>query len=88
MHTVIVIAIGLLVLGACLLGGHGLGGTAGPARAALWFLPLWLLGAAANLIVGVRGAGYSVSEELLVFLVVYCVPALAAAVLWWRLRPR
>ena len=88
MHTAIIIGIGLLVLGACLLGGQVFGGAAGLARAALWFLPLWLLGAAANLIVGVRSAGYAVSEELPVFLVVYCAPALAAALLWWRLRPQ
>jgi hypothetical protein len=44
-HTVIVIAIGLAVLAAGLFVGHTLGGAAGMARATLYFLPLWLIGA-------------------------------------------
>ena len=87
MHTAMIMGIGLLVLGACLLAGHVFGGAAGLARAALWFLPLWLAGAAANLVVGVRSAGYGIGEELPVFFLVYGVPALVATLLWWRLRP-
>jgi hypothetical protein len=83
---VIVVAIGLLLLGACLLTGNVLGGTPGVARAALMFLPLWLLGAALNLIIGVRTAGYSVGEELPVFAVVFALPALLALALWWRVH--
>jgi len=40
--------IGLLLLGACLSTGYALGGAAAMARAALCFLPLWLIGAAAT----------------------------------------
>jgi hypothetical protein len=86
MHTVLVAVIGLGVLGLCLLVGHTLGGVTGMTRAALAFLPLWLLGAGINLLIGVRSAGYSVADELPVFLVVFAVPSLAAAALWWRLH--
>lgn len=85
MHTLVVIAIGVLLLGACLLGGHSLAGYAGAARGALWFLPLWLAGAAINMYIGVKSAGYAVSEELPVLLVVFALPAAAALFAWWRL---
>jgi hypothetical protein len=87
MHTIKVIAIGLGLLGACLLVGRLIG--AGPpalalARAALVFLPLWLIGAAINMWVGVSKAGYSVSDEAPVFLMVFAVPAAVALIIWWR----
>ena len=80
MHTVLVILAGLALLGLCLLGGGPDRGRR--AKAALLFVPLWLLGAAANLWVGVSQAGYSVTEELPIFLVVFAVPAAAALVAW------
>jgi hypothetical protein len=86
MHTLIVMAIGLLVLGACLFTGHAMGGTAAVARAALYFLPLWFIGAGINMYVGVNSAGYAVSEEAPVFLIVFALPALVALVVWWKLR--
>jgi hypothetical protein len=86
MHTVMVVTIGLALLGACLLCGHLLGGNPGLARAALLFLPLWLLGAAINLAIGVRSAGYSLSDELPVFAVVFALPSLAALATWWRVH--
>jgi hypothetical protein len=86
MHTVIVIGIGLLILGACLFTGRALGGSAAMAYAALYFLPLWLIGAAINTYVGVKSAGYAVSEEAPVFLIVFALPALVAVFAWWKLR--
>jgi hypothetical protein len=86
MHTVIVIATGLVLLAICLLIGNALGGAPGMARAAVLFLPLWLLGAAINLYMGVRSAGYSVGEELPVLILVFAVPAIVALTSWWRLR--
>jgi hypothetical protein len=86
MHTIIVIGIGLLVLGVFLFTGHALGGVAAMARAALYFLPLWLLGAGINMYVGVKSAGYAVSEEAPVFLIVFALPALVALLAWWKLR--
>lgn len=84
MHTLIVIGIGLLLLALCLFTGHALGSSAGLGRAALWFLPLWLVGAGINMYIGVRSAGYAVGEEAPVFLVVFAVPAIVALVTWWR----
>jgi hypothetical protein len=84
MHTLIVIVIGLLLLGACLLMGHILGDEGGLGRAALSFLPVWLMGAGVNMYIGVKNAGYSVSDELPVFLLVFAVPALVALLVWWK----
>jgi len=35
---------------------------------------------------GVKRAGYSVSEEAPIFLVVFGIPAAAALLAWWKLR--
>lgn len=86
MHTLIVIGVGLLLLGVCLLAGSAAAGAPGIARAALLFLPLWFLGAGINLWIGVRSAGYGVGEELPVFFVVFALPALVAMLTWWRVH--
>ena len=49
------------------------------------YVVLWLVIATFNMWVGVAKAGYSVSEELPVFLLVFGVPAAAAAILKWKL---
>jgi len=88
MHTLIVIALGLVSLAACLLAGHALGAASGTARAALCFLPLWFLAAAVNMYLGVRTAGYGFREEAPIFLLVFAVPALVALLCWWRFAQR
>ena len=85
MHTVIVIAIGFVVLGLCLFAGQTLGGATGAARGALYFVPAWFCGAGINMYIGVKGAGYAVSEEAPVFLIVFAIPAAVALLAWWRL---
>jgi hypothetical protein len=82
MHTVIVIGIGLVLLGVCLAIGRFMDKSL--ASAALVFIPIWLVGAAINLWMGVARAGYSVGEELPFFLVVFAVPAVIAAFIWWN----
>jgi hypothetical protein len=47
---------------------------------------LWLVGAAVNMAIGVKRAGYTVADEAPVFLVVFAVPALVALFLRWRLH--
>jgi hypothetical protein len=87
-HTLKVIAGGLALLGLFLVAGRLLGGSApGPsiATAACWFIPFWLIGAGVNMWVGVSKAGYSVAEEAPIFLVVFVVPSLVAALVAWRL---
>lgn len=88
MHTVFVLALGFLLLGATLVVARLFGGLgSGPlAAAALWFLPLWLIGASINLWIGVASAGYSLKEELPIFLLVFAIPAGVALLLWWRYR--
>jgi hypothetical protein len=87
MHTIKIIAGGLLLLALGLLGARFLGttGNAALAAAAKYFIPVWLCLAVLNLWVGVSRAGYSVTEETPVLVVVFSVPAAIAAVLWWRL---
>ena len=86
MHTLMIIGGAFGLLGLCALLGWVLGGTAGVATAALVFLPLWLIGAAMNMYVGVTRAGYSVADEAPIFLVVFAIPAAAALFAWWKLR--
>jgi hypothetical protein len=86
MHTVIVIAVGLGLLGLAALVGRFLGGTSGAATGALVFLPLWFMGAGFNMYMGVRRAGYSVAEETPIFLIVFAIPAVVALYSWWNLR--
>jgi len=75
MHTIAVIAGGLALLVACLIVGRFAGATG---KAALAFIPLWLIGAGINMWAGVTRAGYSVAAELPIFLLVFAVPAVAA----------
>jgi hypothetical protein len=85
-HTAIVIGIGFVVLGLSLSLGHLIAGTPGAAKFALYFLPVWLLAAGANMLIGVRSAGYGASEEFPVLLMVFAIPAAAAGLSWWRLH--
>ncbi len=78
MHTILVISGGLLLLAASITIGHIWGGWPGARRALLLFLPLWLLGSAINMYMGVTRAGYSVAQELPILLIVFGVPALVA----------
>ena len=48
------------------------------------FIVLWLAIAAFNMWVGVARAGYSVGEELPIFLLLFAVPAAAALLLKWK----
>ena len=81
MHTLKVIAVGFALLAACLLVGRSVGGLALGAKI---FLPLWLVGAAINMWIGVSKAGYSIADEAPVFALVFAVPATVAALVWWR----
>ncbi len=51
-----------------------------------YFLPLWLIGAGLNVYLGVKSAGYILSEEAPVFLLVFALPALVALISGWKLR--
>jgi flavin-binding protein dodecin len=78
-HTLMVLAGGFILLALMLLGGRLLGLTIG--KAAIAFVPLWLVAALANMWVGVTRAGYSIASEFPIFLVVFAVPAVVALLL-------
>jgi hypothetical protein len=80
MHTVIVMAGGLALLAVCLLVGRTTGSVG---KAPLVFIPLWLIGAAINMWIGVNRAGYSYADEFPIFLLIFAGPAALAAWLWW-----
>ena len=76
MHTAMIIGTGLVVLAVFVLAARLLGGSV--ACAARWFIPVWLVAALANMWVGVTQAGYTVSQEAPITIVVFAVPALVA----------
>ena len=84
MRTLIIIAGGLTFYGLCWFASRWLAPDTASALAAKIFIPLWLAAAAYNMWVGVTRAGYSVAEELPIFLLIFAVPAALAAVRWWQ----
>ena len=86
MHTAIVLGGGFALLLSCLLLGHAFGGgMSGAVSGAKVFIPLWLVAAGVNMWLGVSQAGYSVGDELPIFLGVFALPAAVAGLLCWRL---
>jgi len=81
MHTIMVLAGGLVLLAVCLLVGRYTGSIG---KGALAFIPLWLIAAAVNMWIGVNRAGYSYADEFPIFLLIFLVPAAVAAWLWWK----
>jgi hypothetical protein len=86
MHTIMVLTAGFVLLFFCLLVARAF---AGPGlipmkRAVQVFIPLWLIVAAINMWFGIADAGYTVFQELPLFLLNFALPAVAAALLWWR----
>lgn len=85
MRTAIIIAGGIVLLCVFVAAGWRLGsGPSAAGSAAKVFIAVWLAIAAINMWFGVARAGYSVSEELPVFLVTFAIPALIAAFAAWR----
>jgi hypothetical protein len=79
MHTLKIIVVGFVLLGACLLAARWLGGTVSAVK---WFFVLWLIGTLGNMWFGVSRAGYWVKDEAPVALVVYALPAIVAIAVW------
>jgi len=86
MRTVLFLAVGFLLLAAFLILGRLFSANYPSAAyaATVAFIVLWLVISAFNLWVGVSKAGYTVADELPIFLLIFVVPAAAAAVLKWR----
>lgn len=86
MRTGLFLLAGFLLLGVCVILAR-LFSTNYPAAASVVtavFVLLWLAIAAFNMWVGVSKAGYSASEELPIFLLIFGVPAVVAIILKWK----
>lgn len=86
MRTLIFIVGGFVLLAVCLGAAKLLSNGLSDAmrQATLAFLVLWFVIAAVNMGVGVLKAGYSVAEELPIFLLLFGVPAIVAVLLKWK----
>ena len=84
MRTIIILIAGLVLLlafvGITKLISKNNTGTVG--KAALAFLPVWLVATGYNMWIGVTEAGYSVAEEAPILLLLFGLPASAALYLW------
>ena len=78
MHIVMVTAIGLLLLGAFVLGGYQLNKTTGVANGAYYFIWFWLAAAIVNGIFGTMRAGIPVINEIGAFIPIFGIPAAVA----------
>ena len=83
MHIVMVTAIGLVLLGAFVLGGWLLNKTAGLANAAFYFIWFWLAASVVNGIFGVMRAGIPVINEVGALIPIFGIPA---AIAWYLAR--
>ncbi|MEX2242179.1 MAG: hypothetical protein WD775_16020 [Burkholderiales bacterium] len=86
MRTALFLVAGLLLLAAsALLGRLFSANYPGATLAAtVAYVALWFVIAGANMWIGVAKAGYSVTEELPIFLLIFGLPAAAAIVLKWK----
>lgn len=86
MRTALFLIASFLLLGGSLLLGKLFSSNYQSATAAATaaFLVLWFVVAATNLWTGVAKAGYSVTEELPIFALIFALPALVAIVLKWK----
>jgi len=86
MRTLLFLLVGFVLLAsAMLLGKLFSSNYPGAIYAATWaFVALWLAISGANLWVGVAKAGYTVNEELPIFLLIFAVPTVVAIFLKWR----
>ena len=86
MRTAMFLLAGALLLAAAMILGRLFASNfpGATAIATIAFIAIWLILAGANMWVGVAKAGYSVAEELPIFLLLFGVPALAAALLKWK----
>jgi hypothetical protein len=86
MRTLLFLLVGFLLLAACVLLGRLFSNHyPGASHAAtVTFVLLWIVISAANLWVGVAKAGYALTEELPIMLLIFGVPTIAALFLKWR----
>ena len=86
MRTALIILGGFVLWGVSLLIAKMLGGSrpSSMMMATVAFAVVWLCVAGWNMWNGVAHAGYSVSEELPIFFVIFLVPVIVAVIVKWR----
>ena len=86
MRTLIILIGGLVLWGACLGVARLLGdASAGKTSLATYvFVALWFVISAANMWIGVAQAGYSVKEELPIFILIFSLPVAVALFVQWK----
>jgi len=72
---------GVLLLGRLFAGQY----PAAPRGATVVFVAVWFVVAAVNMWLGVTRAGYSMAEELPIFLLIFAIPVTAAVIIKWQL---
>jgi hypothetical protein len=87
MRTPLFLLVGFLLLAASMLLGRLFSSNYPSATyaATFIFVALWLGISCANLWVGVAKAGYTLSEEFPIFLLIFGVPTIVAIILKWRI---
>ncbi|WPG41060.1 hypothetical protein [Variovorax sp. EBFNA2] len=86
MHTAYVMEGSFALLVSCLLLRRAFGnGPAGMVMGVKAFIALWLVCAGFNMRLGVHQSAYSVAEELPIFLGIFALPAVIAALVWRKL---
>jgi hypothetical protein len=86
MRTLWFVLAGFVLLALCLAGARLLASNlAEPMRTAvIAFCVIWFVVAAANLGLGVAKAGYTLAEELPIFLLIFGLPAAVAIFVKWK----
>jgi hypothetical protein len=86
MRTALFLVAGLLFLVASFLLGRLFSSNypGATAVATVAYVALWFVVAGANMWVGVAKAGYSVAEELPIFLLIFGLPTAVAIILKWK----
>jgi hypothetical protein len=86
MRTALFLVAGCLLLAAFLLLGRLFSANypGATVAATIAYIALWFVIAGANMWIGVAKAGYSVTEELPIFLLIFGLPAVGAVLLKWK----
>jgi len=86
MRTTIIILGGFALLGACIAIARLIGTNSSDSMgvAVKVFIAIWFVVAAVNMWIGVTRVGYSFTEELPIFLLIFLVPAATAILINWK----
>jgi uncharacterized membrane protein YidH (DUF202 family) len=84
MRTALIVLMGFALWGLCLGVGKMIGAREAMGAATAIFCGVWFVAAGVNMWMGVTKAGYSLREELPIFLAIFLLPAIVAVVVKWK----